>query len=134
MAKAKIMLRPTIEANSVEIGLTALRKYRDSTVLDDIELTNISNLISVLAKELIKIESGRYGSYIKQGTKAPVNLTLEDFGGDSSSINSSKTISDKDKIAAMSEEESAAFWAEQEAALLGSISNAISNPSNNIKE
>lgn len=101
--KAKIMIRPTIEANSVEITITALRHYRDTQILSDTQLNTIGHIISVFVKEFAKIESGKYGAYIKEGTKARVNLTIDDFGGDSVSTG----LSDKEKFARMSNEESA---------------------------
>ena len=123
MSKAKVMLRPTIEATTVEITIKALRKYRATEILNAADAMHLGSILKTFMKESAKIESGNYGAYIKEGNKSnnvSASVDLEALGGGSGN-NGSIELSDNDKLAAMSESEQAEFWASQEDQLMASL-------------
>ena len=123
MSKQIKMIRPSIDSRSVSLILSLADKFLTDTATiianDNIaEQRKIArHIIYVFRKEELKLNSGVGVAYTKVAPDARVRtaISIEALGG-------SEEPSDKEKIAAMSSEEAAVFWAEQEAALLGSIS------------
>ena len=119
------MIRPSLDSSSVSLILNFTERFLADTALiigdaNIVEQRKIAKHINyVFRKEELKLNSGVGVAYVKVAPEDRVRMvvSVETLGG-------SDELSDSEKLAAMSSEEVAAFWAEQEAVLLGSINNA----------
>lgn len=117
---AVAIYRPVFNADHILTLTDLVETYRNTAIMSGPESKVIAELYLKLMKEKIKIAAGIGHSYLtkpdseRTRAKSIGPVTSEMLGANEGTVQLTTELSDKDKLAAMSEYEEAKYWLEQD--------------------